>query len=78
MPAPLIKYPLPSAEYLTQSAKTPLLLIHGRRDTLIPLAHSHRLREEFPDRTTLHELDAGHGDVWNDPVIWKVIGETLR
>ena len=78
VPALLIKYPLPSAEYLTQSAKTPLLLIHGRRDTLIPLAHSHRLRAQFPDRASLHELDAGHGDIWNDPAIWKVIGETLR
>ena len=78
VPAPLIKYPLPSAEYLTQSAKTPLLLIHGRRDTLIPLAHSHRLRAQFSDRASLHELDAEHGDIGNDPVIWKVIGETLR
>ena len=78
VPALLIKYPLPSAEYLAQSPETPILLFHGRRDTLIPPAHSHRLRAQFPDRTTLHELDAGHGDVWNDPAIWKVVGETLR
>ncbi len=39
----------------------PVLLVHGRRDAIIPPSHSRRLTEVAP-RASLRELDCGHND----------------
>lgn len=39
-----------------------VLLLHGLRDQLIPIAHSVSLKEAAPDRATVVELDSDHRD----------------
>ena len=50
-----------------------VLLIHGRRDDIVPIEHSRRLHEIVPQATLL-ELDHGHNDGPSDPVAyWAAI-----
>lgn len=55
----------------------PVLLIHGRRDTIVPPIHSQRLHEITPDSVYL-ELDNGHNDGPSDPVAyWRAIDNLI-
>lgn len=52
--------------------KGAVLLLHGLRDQLIPIAHSVSLRAAAPDRATLVELDSDHRDTaGNDPQVFQ-------
>ena len=44
------------------SLACPILIIHGTRDTIIPIEHGRALASLNP-RTTMVELDAGHLDL---------------
>ncbi|NUQ68430.1 MAG: alpha/beta hydrolase [Phycisphaerales bacterium] len=56
----------------------PVLLLHGRHDTIIPPDHSRTLAALAP-RTTLVELDGGHNDFPHDRVAyWDAIDAHLR
>ncbi|WP_236607462.1 alpha/beta hydrolase [Sandaracinus amylolyticus] len=45
-----------------RGTSTPVLLLHGRRDTVVPFAHSERLQRALP-RSELVACDAGHNDL---------------
>lgn len=62
VPAALLRYPMPSDEWLPR-VKSPVLLVHGERDTLIPPSHSDRLAARVPQARVLKVPDAGHNDV---------------
>lgn len=65
VPAALLRYPLRTDLALQALAGTPLRieLLHGDRDTLIPLAHSEALASTLPG-VRLHRVPgAGHGDL---------------
>jgi pimeloyl-ACP methyl ester carboxylesterase len=47
--------------------KTPLLLIHGERDALIPPSHSDRLAAQAPQARVLKVPGAGHNDLQQFP-----------
>jgi uncharacterized protein len=46
---------------VVRAFRGPLLLMHGRSDTVIPIAHSRELAQANP-RAELHEFDCGHND----------------
>lgn len=51
----------------------PVLLVHGRNDTIVPPSHSAALRELAPDAEYL-ELEGGHNDGPSDPIAyWRAI-----
>ena len=50
----------------------PVLLIHGRRDEIVPHAHSERLAVAAPSAELL-SLDCGHNDCPPDPVAYLAV-----
>lgn len=55
-----------------------VLIIHGRRDDIVPIEHGRRLHAIVP-KSTLLELDNGHNDGPSDPArYWAAIGVLIR
>lgn len=48
----------------------PVLLVHGRQDTIVPPIHSQRLHKIAPDSVYL-EMDGGHNDGPSDPKAYR-------
>lgn len=66
VPSRVLRYPLHTAEHAAR-LKGPLMLIHGDKDELIGIHHSHALRTAVPT-AQLHCVEgAGHGDVHKYP-----------
>ncbi len=62
VPAALLRYPLRTDEQI-ERIRTPVLLLHGDRDELIPLAHSEALQRRAP-QARLHVVPGGaHNDL---------------
>ena len=66
VPHQVLRYPLHTAQHAAQ-LKGPLMLIHGDRDELIGIHHSHALRTAAPAAQLLCVEGAGHGDVHKFP-----------
>lgn len=62
VPAALLRYPLRTDERIA-AVRSPVLLLHGERDTLIPPAHSEALRAIAPRATLRIVPEAGHNDL---------------
>jgi pimeloyl-ACP methyl ester carboxylesterase len=78
VPTVLLRYPLRTDRALAR-VKTPVLLFHGDRDTLIPPAHSERLREGLPNATLVPVVGAGHDDLHQFPAYRDALrGALLR
>jgi fermentation-respiration switch protein FrsA (DUF1100 family) len=72
VPAPLVRHPFRSDRILAQ-LDVPVLLVHGRRDIVIPASHSRRLAR-LAARSTLVETDAGHDDYRTEwPAVWEFL-----
>ena len=64
----VLKYPL-RTDTIIGDIKSPILLIHGSEDKLIPLAHSERLKALARSPVELLVVPgAGHGDIHKFPV----------
>jgi pimeloyl-ACP methyl ester carboxylesterase len=51
----------------------PVLIVHGARDTIVPVAHGRDLAERFGPRATYVESPGlGHNDIWADAVLRQV------
>ena len=72
-PGVLIRDPFDNRTSLA-SYRGPLLVIHGRHDTIVPFAHGKELAGLVPG-ARLVELNCGHNDCERD---WKSIRELLR
>jgi pimeloyl-ACP methyl ester carboxylesterase len=62
VPTALLRYPLETNVDL-RAVRTPVLLVHGERDALIPVDNSERLLAITPNGTLLRIRGAGHNDV---------------
>lgn len=62
VPAALLRYPLATDEALAR-VHTPVLLVHGGRDELIPAEHSRQLAAIAPRARLLLVPEAGHNDI---------------
>ena len=62
VPSTVLRYPLRSIEDVAR-LRSPLLLIHGDHDRLIPLHHSTALKAVAPQAQLLVVEGAGHNDV---------------
>ena len=62
VPQAVLRYPL-RTDLLLPKINSPLLLIHGDRDKLIPPSHSQSLKALSPQAKLLIVNGAGHGDV---------------
>ena len=68
----LVRDPFDNRDAL-KSFRGPLLLIHGNRDEIVPIAHARELAALVPG-ARLHEIDCGHNDC---PRQWPVITQFL-
>jgi hypothetical protein len=62
VPSALLRYPLETNVDL-RAVRTPVLLVHGERDPLIPIDQSERLLGVTPNGVLLRIRGAGHNDV---------------
>lgn len=76
VPGAALRYPLRSDEAVAR-IHTPLLLIHGEQDGLIPLAHSQALAERAPGARVVVIAGAGHNDVHQFAAYKSVIDQAL-
>ena len=77
VPPFLIKYPLPTADYLAAAPNTQVLIFHGTLDTLIPAVHGQRLAQALGERAQYQALSAGHNDMFNQAVLWQTLEQAL-
>jgi pimeloyl-ACP methyl ester carboxylesterase len=66
VPSKLLRYPLPTREWLPQ-VRMPVMLIHGERDTIIPIVHTERLRAVRPDAEVLRLPGVDHNSMQLEP-----------
>jgi len=62
VPTAALRYPL-ATEHDVARLRTPLLLLHGERDTLIAVSHSETLRQCYPAARLVVVKGAGHNDL---------------
>jgi pimeloyl-ACP methyl ester carboxylesterase len=62
VPQAVLRYPLRTDKVITQ-IKSPLLLLHGDQDKLIPLSHSKSLKALSPQAQLLIVNGAAHSDI---------------
>lgn len=76
-PGSLMRDPFDNASVLAEYPG-PVLLMHGRQDTLIPPAHSEQLHA-IAHRSELFYVDSNHNDFPIDAAeVWEAIGRFLR
>jgi alpha-beta hydrolase superfamily lysophospholipase len=74
---PLLRYPLPTEEWLGASGG-PVLIVHGEADTLIPPTHAQRLAQTLGARARLVMVPGGtHSNVHESPLARDAIQAAL-
>jgi pimeloyl-ACP methyl ester carboxylesterase len=76
VPRQVLRYPLHTAEHAAR-LNGPLMLIHGDKDELIGIHHSHALRTAAPAAQLLCVEGAGHSDVHKFPSFRKALHGAL-
>lgn len=79
VPKFLIRYKIPTAEFLQAARSTQITLIHGAADELIPVHHSYDLAGSLKAGDLFYEIpDARHNGLLAMPGTWKILKERLR
>ena len=79
VPKFLIRYKIPTAEFLQAARGTQITLIHGAADELIPVHHSYDLAGSLKAGDLFYEIpDARHNGLLVMPGTWKILKERLR
>ncbi|MEO8485881.1 MAG: alpha/beta fold hydrolase, partial [Betaproteobacteria bacterium] len=78
VPGWLVKYPLRSDETIGE-VRSPVLILHGTRDSLIPPSDSQRLRERTRSPVELVLVEgAGHSDIQRFPAYLDALADRLE
>ena len=79
VPKFLIRYKIPTAEFLQAARSTQITLIHGAADELIPVQHCRDLAGSLKAGDLFYEIAAApHNGLLAMPGIWKILKERLR
>ncbi len=79
VPKFLIRYKIPTAEFLQAARGTQITLIHGAADELIPVHHSYDLAGSLKEGDLFYEIpDARHNGLLVMPRIWEILKKRLR
>ena len=79
VPKFLIRYKIPTAEFLQAARGTQITLIHGAADELIPVHHSYDLAGSLKEGDLFYEIAAApHNGLLAMPGIWKILKERLH
>ncbi|MEE8614812.1 MAG: alpha/beta fold hydrolase [Roseateles sp.] len=76
VPPQIVRYPLRS-DLAVARIRSPLLIVHGDRDTLIPMTHAERLQALAPAAQLVRIAGAGHGDVHEFPAYKQLLADAL-
>lgn len=76
VPATLLRYPLPTEQWLPQ-VHSKILLLHGTADKLIAPEHSHQLQKLNPRAQLVEVPGATHGDIHNFPLYTDTLKRAL-
>ncbi|MGB0522766.1 MAG: alpha/beta hydrolase [Flammeovirgaceae bacterium] len=73
----LVRYPLKSGEYI-QKVTSPVFIIHGKEDKIVPFASGKKLAEATPNLGKFYELDyAGHNDLGQFDTYHKALADVF-
>ena len=79
VPKFLIRYKIPTAEFLQAARGTQITLIHGAADELIPVQHCRDLAGSLKAGDLFYEIpDARHNGLLAMPGTWEILKERLR
>ena len=79
VPKFLIRYKIPTAEFLHAARGTQITLIHGSADELIPVHHSYDLAGSLKAGDLFYEIAAApHNGLLAMPGIWKILKARLH
>ena len=79
VPKFLIRYKIPTAEFLHAARGTQITLIHGAADELIPVQHCRDLAGSLKEGDLFYEIpDARHNGLLAMPGIWEILKERLQ
>nr|WP_315055678.1 alpha/beta fold hydrolase [uncultured Campylobacter sp.] len=79
VPKFLIRYKIPTAEFLQAARGTQITLIHGAADELIPVQHCRDLAGSLKAGDLFYEIAAApHNGLLAMPGIWEILKERLR
>lgn len=76
VPTRVLRYPLATLDHACRLTGK-LMLIHGDKDELIPIHHSHALQRAMPGAQLLCVEGAGHSDVHQFPSFHKAVHTAL-
>lgn len=76
VPSALVRYPLETVRHLGTIA-SPVLVLHGERDTLIGVHHARRLQQALPAAQLVLVPGAGHNDLHEHPLYRKALRQAL-
>jgi pimeloyl-ACP methyl ester carboxylesterase len=76
VPSVLLRYPLRTESDIA-SIDGRVLVIHGERDALIPIAHAEALVALKPGAELVRLPDAGHNDLQDFPLYWESLGKAI-
>jgi pimeloyl-ACP methyl ester carboxylesterase len=76
VPRQVLRYPLHTLEHAARLL-SPVMLIHGEQDALIPIHHSEKLHGAFPSAELLRVDGAGHTDVHRFPSVREALLSAL-
>ena len=77
LPAFINRYPMRSDQWLTAIAR-PVLIVHGDRDTLIPIAQGEQLKRIRAATEMLVISGAGHNDIHKFPAYLDGLADRLK
>ena len=73
----LLKYDMRTDQYL-KTTESPVHIIHGTSDRLIPFSQSEKLKALFPENISLHPIQgAGHNNLPDFPEFFEVLYDVL-
>lgn len=79
VPKFLIRYKIPTAEFLQAARGTQITLIHGAADELIPVHHSYDLAGSLKAGDLFYEIAAApHNGLLEMPGIWEILKARLH
>jgi uncharacterized protein len=76
VPSALVRYPLETVRHLPGIA-SPVLVLHGERDTLIGRHHADRLQQALPAARLVVVPGAGHNDLHEFPLYRQTFRQAL-
>jgi len=76
VPGFVLRYPL-RTDLSIARIRSPILLVHGERDELVPISHSERLHTLAPRATLVAIAGAGHNDLQGFPAYREAVSRAL-